>query len=1064
VKKRTLPAVFFLFFFCFFSSFTLRAQTFYFENYGVKEGLAQSSVYSIIQDNKGAVWMGTSAGASRFDGLTFENFTFSKGMAENAVRAIFQTRDNKIWFGHTGGGISRFDGKKFGKITNVKLLTGKDISSIYQDSEGQVWLGTIGSGVICIANPEAPIDSLKFTVFSSHNGLSDRVFRIQGLSGHRMFFVTDVGISILNTTKHSFETYSPEGFPHYFQITCLTEDQKGNLWMGTYNGGLYRMDKTTQKFTVYDVRDGLAHNWISSLVADRQGTIWVGTWGGGITKLEPGSGSEQGYKLKVFNTRNGLPDNKIRSLVLDREGNLLIGTNENGLSVFKGELFVRYGSDSGIKSEQVWSMVQDAKSVFWMGTNAGIFFLDSVVNSENRASAKSAPFPELNQVRSLKKDKQDNIWIGTWGNGLFYCPSSESKLHSLPLINGYNNQGVVSCMELDKQNNLWLGTLDGLLLYKPDKNSVSRFTQIDGISGNDITALFCDSKGVIWIGSKAKGLSFYKDGVFAISDSLRKYTAVSITEDASGKVWVATEGEGLLAYENGKFKTRYGAENGLASDFISAVIPDDKNTLWVGTNRGINTIDLRTRQINYYSSKEGFTGIEVKANAGFKDNKGNIWFGTSNGVFKCTVGLNISNSKAPSTFINKFQVNQIERDLIPGLQLSYTEKNISFNYSGISLSDAEAVRFRVMLEGIDTAWQAESSLAYINYPSLPSGNYVFKVKAGNGQGIWNTIPAEFAFTIRPPFWKTGWFIFGCIATILLAAFTYIRFREKELVSANRILEEKVDERTAEIGRKNQELHHQNGIIEEKNKDIMDSIHCAKRLQEAILPNRKLINDFIAPYFVLYTPKDIVSGDLFWIEAVGQKVLFAAIDCTGHGVPGALVSIVAHNSLNQAVKEVDVLKPSLILDKLNDLVEETFSKSESEVQDGLDIALCLLDRKNNTLEYAGANNALYHIRNGELMEIKADKQPIGKFSSRKQFTNHCIATQTGDLFYVFTDGYADQFGGAKGKKFKYSQFEKLLLEIHTLSMEEQQAILGKTMDEWKGQLEQVDDMCIIGVRI
>jgi serine phosphatase RsbU (regulator of sigma subunit) len=307
--------------------------------------------------------------------------------------------------------------------------------------------------------------------------------------------------------------------------------------------------------------------------------------------------------------------------------------------------------------------------------------------------------------------------------------------------------------------------------------------------------------------------------------------------------------------------------------------------------------------------------------------------------------------------------------------------------------------------------------------------------------------------------------------LIFSVFSYIKNREKELLETNKILEDKVQKRTAEVVQKNRELeqvnievHEQKAIIEEKNKDIIDSIMYAKRIQEAILPNLKQAHALMDPFFVLYKPKDIVSGDLYWIEAVEEKVLFAAMDCTGHGVPGALVSIVAHNSLNRAVKELNIKTPSLILDKLNDFVEETFSKSESAVNDGLDIALCLLDRKNNILEFAAAYNPLYQIRKGALTVIKADKQPIGKFAERTPFTNHIIETQAGDGYYIFSDGYADQFGGPKGKKFKYAQFEQLLLSIYTLPMQQQLEILNKTMDEWKGPLEQIDDICVFGFRV
>jgi len=255
------------------------------------------------------------------------------------------------------------------------------------------------------------------------------------------------------------------------------------------------------------------------------------------------------------------------------------------------------------------------------------------------------------------------------------------------------------------------------------------------------------------------------------------------------------------------------------------------------------------------------------------------------------------------------------------------------------------------------------------------------------------------------------------------------------------------------------------IIKEKNKDITDSIKYAKRIQEAILPPDKLVQQYLPESFILYKPKDIVSGDFYWIEKAGDKILFAAVDCTGHGVPGAFVSIVGHNGLSRAINEFKITQPSLILDKLNEIVGETFRQEDNkEVKDGMDIALCSIDFKNQTLEYAGAMNSLYIISNNELKEINADKQPIGAFDNRKNFTNHSIKLKSGDHIYIFSDGYSDQFGGPKGKKFLYKRFQELLLSIHAKPMKEQKEILDKTIMDWKGNYEQLDDILVIGVKI
>jgi serine phosphatase RsbU (regulator of sigma subunit)/Tfp pilus assembly protein PilF len=250
-------------------------------------------------------------------------------------------------------------------------------------------------------------------------------------------------------------------------------------------------------------------------------------------------------------------------------------------------------------------------------------------------------------------------------------------------------------------------------------------------------------------------------------------------------------------------------------------------------------------------------------------------------------------------------------------------------------------------------------------------------------------------------------------------------------------------------------------LEEKNKEITDSIKYAKRIQSAILPPDKLVKEYLKKSFILYKPKDIVAGDFYWLEHKADKVLFAAADCTGHGVPGAMVSVVCNNALNRSVREHGLTDPGEILDKTREIVIAEFEKSDEDVKDGMDIALCSLE--GNKLQYAGAHNPLWVIRNGEIIEIKANKQPIGKFDNPEPYTTRLLELEKGDSIYIFSDGYVDQFGGEKGKKFKSNAFRELLLSVQDESMEEQKSILDVTFENWRGDLEQIDDVCVIGVK-
>ena len=266
--------------------------------------------------------------------------------------------------------------------------------------------------------------------------------------------------------------------------------------------------------------------------------------------------------------------------------------------------------------------------------------------------------------------------------------------------------------------------------------------------------------------------------------------------------------------------------------------------------------------------------------------------------------------------------------------------------------------------------------------------------------------------------------------------------------------------------KSKETEEQKHLVEHKQKEIIDSITYAKRLQQAILPSVDEINKYVPDNFLYYKPKDIVAGDFYWMEHLDNTTYIAAADSTGHGVPGAMVSVVCSNALNRAVNEFGLRDTGKILDKTRELVLETFEKSGEEIKDGMDISMCRINSLTNEVQWSGANNQLWYITKAstELIEIKANKQPIGKTDNPQPFTTHTLQLQKGDIIYLMTDGYPDQFGGEKGKKYKYKQLEQNLIVHSTQTMAEQKNILSANFDAWKGELEQVDDVTILGIRI
>ncbi|MFC2116516.1 two-component regulator propeller domain-containing protein [Bacteroidota bacterium] len=1042
-KKSFIPGAFLLL------HSIVSSQIYYFDNYSVSEGLAQSKVFAIIQDRNDYIWLGTEGGVSRFDGVNFENFTSEDGLALNGVRTLFEDSYGSIWLGHTGGGITRFNGKQFEVYEEAKMLIKNDITSINQDPNGNIWISSEGSGALQISNPDASMKEINYEQYQGRR-LSDRVYNMFVGKDSTLYFVIDIS-RVLKKSPGSdeFERLQIQGMA-YFQVTSFLEDKEGDLWFGTFNDGLYRYEKETEVLDFYNTRNGLAHNFISTLFEDSQGNIWAGTWGGGISRIQDG-------KLTTFNTDNGLQDLKIWSVFEDVEGNILIGTNENGLSIFKGEQFVSFSEENGLVNDQVWAVLQDHSGKFWFGTSGGISIYDPVKPAgKDFRRLSSNQYDIGTEIRFLKEDRQGHIWLGTYDNGVSeYNPSTGEFSYSIR-INNYNTQLIVTAMEIDLDNNLWVGTTDGLIYYNIDRKEVQFLTQGHGLAGNDISALYADSKGIVWIGSKGKGITCIEEDSVSHLEMEQNFTPLCFAESSDGRIWTGTEGQGIFVFQNKKLVQQLSRQDGLLANLITLVNVDENNNIFIGTNQGLNKYVGEDERIYTYMEKNGFVGIETKNNASYRDRDGNIWFGTVAGVVKYDPTKDRELGKDPLTHITRMRVNLEEQEMIEGMKLSYQENSVIFDYYSICLTNPEAVSYQYKLEGADIDWLPLTDQTTAIYPALRPGRYIFQVKARDSDGIWNEEPISYGFQIRPPFYATWWFIISWVIIGALAVITYIKMRTRKLRRENQILEQKVKNRTAVVVAQKEELA-------QKNKDITDSIQYAKRIQVAILPGEVPFKDT----FILFKPKDIVSGDFYWLLEMSGKEFIAVVDCTGHGVPGAFMSIIGHNMLNKVVKEYGIIKPSEILEQLDAEVSKTLRQQDEiiTVRDGMDMTLIAYQRDKSLIEFAGAINPIYLVRNGELIETKGDRLAIGRseINQEKYFTNHNIKIEKGDTIYMFSDGYADQFGGESGKKFKIAPLKELILNIQDKNMEEQHSILDNTIEAWRGDIEQVDDILIIGRR-
>ncbi|MBL4652521.1 MAG: SpoIIE family protein phosphatase [Flavobacteriales bacterium] len=1071
-----------LFIFLHFLTQNTVAQLYNFTHYSVEDGLAQNQILSIYQDSKGYIWYGTNlGGVSVFDGNTFKTISETDGLPSNVVFSIIEDDKNRMLLA-TNGGLGVWDGKIFTNYNKENGLGHDRVFKVFQDSKKIIWLGA-GLGVCQLIN-----DSIvKFDLDTNLSKLP--VYQIYEDSKNNIWFCTIMG-GVFKYDGKSIVRYTKEqGLLHNFAKSVI-EDDEGNIWIGTLGG----FNVLTTEGKIIERR--IAYNdsilTVNSAAKDVDGTLWFGT--------ESGLIRYKNDEFKKYNLENGINSVKILTVLVDDENNLWLGSNGKGVSKlnYHGDIFSSYSVNHGIANDIVTSIFEDSEGSMWIGSDGGI---TRFKDNQFKVYSKTVGVTKLGvaaEARNIIETSEGNLWIATKSTGLVSKIGDE-------FTNSTIEDGLISntCYSVlkDKQGTLWLGSNKGIVTKKEGED----FQVFPELKGETIWSIHQDKKGRMWF-TTDKGASLYdgssiqyfgkKDGF--VDDRVRK-----IVEDKQGNFWFGTN-KGIFRY-NGDSFTRIDDQSGLISNTIYSILITKSGMMWLGTQAGIQRIDINEFNstgkfvTRFYSKEEGFIGVECNSNAIFEDSKGKIWFGTVQGVTIFDPELETINSKDPNTHITNLRLEFEDYDwsefsdgeiegLPTNLELTYKKNHLSFGFVGISYCAPEKVKYQFMLSPLDEEWLHWTAKHEAVYPHIPPGEYTFMVRAKNNDGVANTEPTTFSFVILPPWYKTWWFLTICVLSFFSAVYSVFAVRTRQLKQQKEKLEQQVTERTKELVEEkekvekiNEEVLQKNEIIEEKNTEIMDSINYAKGIQDAILPSEEKVKKHLPNSFILFRPKDVVSGDFYWMEHKDDISFFSAADCTGHGVPGAFVSMVGVNGLNRTVNGFELREPSKMLDKLRDLVEQTFKKRK----DGMDLGLCALHHKTNELHYSGANNPLWIIRPAgknltvdgveiepnleleqNLFEVKADKQPVGSFDHAKPFTEHVVQLEDGDSIYVFTDGYPDQFGGAKGKKFMSKKLKKSLISIYHLPMKEQHDVLDKSIVEWMNvsDSEQIDDICIFGVQV
>lgn len=1020
--------------------------------------ISSNSLLSICE-YEGDLWVGTSdAGISRYNKQT-KKFTHyqhddanSKGLPGNRINALLVDHSNTLWIG-TNQGLAKYNATKDNFVSYREgqsyryLLPSDDIRSLYQSGDNVLWVGT-GEG----------------------------------------------GMSRFNKRKTRIINYMKQENIHEMMrkagINVIKEDSKGNFWVGTSQGilrkarGVSERDFSVIKHSASEPKS-LTNNDISTIFEDSSGLIWIGTKGGGINIYNSRQKRFDHYNHDYRNP-NSLSKNVVQAIYEGSKSALWIGLREGGLNKFdrnKGE-FTRF-ADYPNKRDSLWaktvtSIFIDHRNILWVGSaNQGL----------NRWVLKKDKRKRWRRRRN-RKTGPERIWE-------HFTPNANKT-------NGISSTQIRHIFE-DPDHNLWIATANGLnMLVDADSSKFISYVHDPqnptSISDNDIAsqAAIYGNDGVIWLGT-AKGVlnqfdkftehfKHYRHDPTKPKHSIPNKPILALCEQDS-VIWIGTNGGGLARFHKQTHRVKvYTKDHGLSNNVVYGIQVDKKGKLWVSTKRGLCNFNPLTEKFQNYYAYHGLQSNVFSEGAAHKGQfSGDMFFGGINGLTTFKAQDIKENSYIPPVYITKFSINNEDVAIVSNppkgqayhlsksilntkqINLTYEDKYISFRFVALNYSNPSKNKYKYKLEPFDKQWiEATSANPEASYTNLPAGNYTFMVMGANNDGIWNETPTTIQIRMVPPWWeKTPYRILGIILALALIYSIY-RFRVRMLKRQQRKLQHKINIRTAEVKERNEQLHLQQKKILKQNKDIQDSIQYAQRIQTAIMPSKKTLSKLLKEHFILFRPRNIVSGDFYWATEKYGKTIVAVVDCTGHGVPGAFMSVIGASLLKEIVDSRGITDPAIILTKMNQGVQHALQQEEYKTRDGMDIGIVVLDKlpdETTKLTFAGAHNPLMYIQNDVLHQVKASRQAVGGYGTKLQpYEKHTLIIDQPTMVYMASDGFQDQFGGPKDKKIMKKNFKKILHAIHELPLHEQRQYLENHFDNWKGQGSQTDDVLVFGFKL
>ncbi len=1031
----------------------LNGQTYSFRNYGAENDIPSGFVYTVNQADNGYLWIGTGNGLARFDGFRFYNVTFPDSSAGRYPDADLKDKNGTLWFGCNDGSLFyvRDEALVPAPITNTR-----SISALIGGPDSLVYVIPQSRAVFSI-DPDNPSQVHKYYVpddpvmFSATFSASGKL--LIGTQGNVLVCTLRNDSVIVENTVEGFD---------YSNITAIHTTPDNNTFIvGTEDNGLFRMIISGKDVTIDRFPD--RPEWktlnVQSVYEDDDNNFWVSTFGAGVVQFRLTGNSPVITSVRNFNTGSGLTGNDVKMVFRDLEGNYWMALYGEGISILTTYAFSYYTpGKNDIENNIIY--ISGYRDKYLLGTPEGFHVFDPV-------QGRSVSFTNLSEkagkaeITSYYLDDGNNLWFGTNGNGLYVMnPGGAVRLFKRT---GDSGSDQVRDIEIDGDN-IWLSTTNGVIVLSRLTGDVKkRLDTNDGLPYSSINKILLAPDGTAYVGTESDRV-YYIDKDFnvkysdAVMSGSYKNKILSMAMDKNGALWLATGGNGIFRYQNDSIMSLT-KTNDLMSNFCYSILADSENEIWIGHSKGFSRYNPATGLIKVYGTEYAKGGIcNPDAMVELPDKK--IMIGTTEGFVIYDRTKDRKKDVPPFANINYITINDVRYPFRKSYTLPYNRYRIMINYTGIHFSDPEKVYYSTYLKNFDPDYNRLSTSRQSLY-SLGDGNYRFNLLAVNEGGLSQEKPLSFSITIKPPFWRTWWAIMIWIFTIAAILVFIIRQRDKAQKKIQIYLEKELEARTRTVMK-------QKGEIELQNIEITDSINYAKRIQTSILPDINKLKEAFSDAFILFHPRDIVSGDFYWFDNLGDdRFILVCADSTGHGVPGAFMSMIGSTLLQDIVTRKRITKPSEVLTLLDKQIFSTLNQNvELGVSnDGMDMVVCEFNTKTRHIRFASAMRPVIIVLDGEPYYIKGNRSSVGGESIiEKYYDDQEYYLSEGDTVYLFSDGLPDQFGGPDGKKMKIARLKKIIEQISKLPMPEQKEALSKFYFEWKGNYEQVDDILFMGVRV